>query len=165
MSVNEETQLEQQDSLDLNDELFSFFEDGGTLKMLKDVPDDAIEQMYSVAFNLYETGKVEDAHKVFQVLCMLDHYQTRFYMGLAACRQEMGDLEQAIEAYSYAAILDIKDPRAPFHSAECHLKLGNLVEAESGFYSAKELAAVIPAQAELAQRADNLLEAVKQKRS
>lgn len=60
---------------------------------------------------------------------------------------------QAIDAYSYAALVDINDPRPPFHSAECHLKLEQLTEAESGFYSAKEMSAGKSQYADLHQRA------------
>ena len=38
-------------------------------------------------------------------------------------------------------MMDINEPRFPFHAAECHLQLGDLDGAESGFYSARALAA------------------------
>lgn len=147
------------------DELLSFLEDGGTLKMLHDVSADTIEHIYAVGFNFFQSGKVEQAAKVFQLLSMLDHYQARFFIGLGAARQELGEYLQAIDAYSYAALVDINDPRPPFHSAECHLKLENLTEAESGFYSAKEMSAGKSEYADLHQRADIMLEAVRNKRS
>ena len=147
------------------DELLSFLEDGGTLKMLHDVSADTIEHIYAVGYNFFQSGKVEQAAKVFQLLSMLDHYQARFFIGLGAARQELGEYLQAIDAYSYAALVDINDPRPPFHSAECHLKLENLTEAESGFYSAKEMSAGKSEYADLHQRADIMLEAVRNKRS
>ncbi|WP_435248663.1 SycD/LcrH family type III secretion system chaperone [Vibrio sp. nBUS_14] len=147
------------------DELLSFLEDGGTLKMLHDVSADTIEHIYAVGYNFFQSGKVEQAAKIFQLLSMLDHYQARFFIGLGAARQELGEYLQAIDAYSYAALVDINDPRPPFHSAECHLKLENLTEAESGFYSAKEMSAGKSEYADLHQRADIMLEAVINKRS
>ncbi|HAS6722276.1 TPA: SycD/LcrH family type III secretion system chaperone VcrH [Vibrio parahaemolyticus] len=147
------------------EELLSFLEEGGTLKMLHDVSADTIEHIYAVGYNFFQSGKIEQAAKVFQLLSMLDHYQARFFIGLGAARQELGEYLQAIDAYSYAALVDINDPRPPFHSAECHLKLEQLTEAESGFYSAKEMSAGKSQYADLRQRAGIMLEAVRNKRS
>ncbi|EXJ28807.1 TPA: SycD/LcrH family type III secretion system chaperone VcrH [Vibrio parahaemolyticus] len=147
------------------EELLSFLEEGGTLKMLHDVSADTIEHIYAVGYNFFLSGKIEQAAKVFQLLSMLDHYQARFFIGLGAARQELGEYLQAIDAYSYAALVDINDPRPPFHSAECHLKLEQLTEAESGFYSAKEMSAGKSQYADLHQRAGIMLEAVRNKRS
>ncbi|MFW1145474.1 SycD/LcrH family type III secretion system chaperone VcrH [Vibrio parahaemolyticus] len=147
------------------EELLSFLEEGGTLKMLHDVSADTIEHIYAVGYNFFQSGKIEQAAKVFQLLSMLDHYQARFFIGLGAARQELGEYLQAIDAYSYAALVDINDPRPPFHSAECHLKLEQLTEAESGFYSAKEMSAGKSQYADLHQRAGIMLEAVRNRRS
>ncbi|MBT0077517.1 SycD/LcrH family type III secretion system chaperone VcrH [Vibrio alginolyticus] len=146
------------------EELLSFLEEGGTLKMLHDVSQDTIEHIYAVGYNFFQSGKIEQAAKVFQLLSMLDHYQARFFIGLGAARQELGEYLQAIDAYSYAALVDVNDPRPPFHSAECHLKLGQLTEAESGFYSAKEMSAGKSQYADLHERAGIMLEAVRNKK-
>lgn len=146
------------------EELLSFLEEGGTLKMLHDVSQDTIEHIYAVGYNFFQSGKIEQAEKVFQLLSMLDHYQARFFIGLGAARQELGEYLQAIDAYSYAALVDVNDPRPPFHSAECHLKLEQLTEAESGFYSAKEMSAGKSQYADLHERAGIMLEAVRNKK-
>ncbi|MBS9865786.1 SycD/LcrH family type III secretion system chaperone VcrH [Vibrio alginolyticus] len=146
------------------EELLSFLEEGGTLKMLHDVSQDTIEHIYAVGYNFFQSGKIEQAAKVFQLLSMLDHYQARFFIGLGATRQELGEYLQAIDAYSYAALVDVNDPRPPFHSAECHLKLEQLTEAESGFYSAKEMSAGKSQYADLHKRAGIMLEAVRNKK-
>ncbi|EJG1639777.1 SycD/LcrH family type III secretion system chaperone VcrH [Vibrio alginolyticus] len=146
------------------EELLSFLEEGGTLKMLHDVSQDTIEHIYAVGYNFFQSGKIEQAARVFQLLSMLDHYQARFFIGLGAARQELGEYLQAIDAYSYAALVDVNDPRPPFHSAECHLKLEQLTEAESGFYSAKEMSAGKSQYADLHERAGIMLEAVRNKK-
>ena len=118
------------------EELMEFIGAGGTLKTLKNISPKAMEGGYATALNYYQSGKVADAEKLFQMLCLMDHYDARFFMGLGACRQQQGNHEQAIESYSYAGLLASSDPRPPFHSAECHLALGNIKEAESGFFAA-----------------------------
>lgn len=153
---------EQHQETNYEDELLSFLEDGGTMSMLRDIPSDAIEQMYAVAYNYFESAKYEQAHKIFQLLCTLDHYQVRFFMGLGACRQALKQFEQAVDAYSFVTVIDVNEPRAPFHAGECHLALGNMEAAESGFYTANHLAKKQPAYSELAQRASAMLEEITQ---
>lgn len=150
-------------SIDEKD-LESFLEDGGTLAMLKDISKDNLEQLYSLAFNHYRSGKWNDAHTVFKGLCVLDHYDARFFLGLGACRQSMGMLDEALQSYTYGALIDINDPRFPFHAGECHLQLGDFDAAESGFYSAGALASTQPEHSALAERASVMLEAVLIKR-
>lgn len=148
-----------------SNELEQFFSDGGTLGMLNDMSSDTLEQIYALAFTQYQAGKWQDAHKLFQLLCVLDHYDARFCLGLGACRQSLAQWEEAIQSYSYGALLDVKDPRFPFHAAECHLQMENLEAAESGFYSAEALATQVPSYAVLAARAGVMKETVILKRS
>ena len=147
------------------EDLIQFWDEGGTLKMLHDVSDDTIEHIYAVGYNFFQSGKIEQAAKVFQLLSMFDHYQARFFIGLGAARQELGEYLQAIDAYSYAALMDINDPRPPFYAAKCHVELDQLSEAESGFYSAKEMSAGKPEYENIHQQAGIMLEAVRNKRS
>ncbi|HGJ5874133.1 MAG TPA: tetratricopeptide repeat protein [Arsenophonus apicola] len=60
-------------------EIESFLTCGGTLAMLKEVSAEELEQFYTLAYNLYQSGKQQDAMAVFQLLCMLDHYDSRFF--------------------------------------------------------------------------------------
>lgn len=140
-------------------ELEAFLNDGGTLAMLRDISGDQLEQLYSLGFNQYQSGKWEEAHKIFQSLCVLDHYDARFFLGLGACRQSMGRFDEAVQSYSYGALLDINEPRFPFHAGECHVQMGNVEAAESGFYLAHALA-VQPEQSALGLRAKEMLETI-----
>lgn len=93
--------------------LEAFLRDGGTLAMLRGLSEDTLEQLYALGFNQYQAGKWDDAQKIFQALCMLDHYDARYFLGLGACRQSLGLYEQALQSYSYGALMDINEPRFP----------------------------------------------------
>ena len=146
---------------ELEQALESFLKDGGTLAMMRNISSDTLEQMYALGFSQYQSGKYEEAQKIFQVLCVLDHYEARFFLGLGASRQALGLYQQAIDSYSYGAMMDLQEPRFPFHAAECLLHLGELDKAESGFHSAQLLAADKPQHTALADNAATMLEAVK----
>ena len=45
--------------------------------MLRGLSEDTLEQLYALGFNQYQAGKWDDAQKIFQALCMLDHYDAR----------------------------------------------------------------------------------------
>ncbi len=146
------------------DELEQFLQDGGTLGMLNDISPDMLEQLYALAYEQYQAGKWQEAQKLFQMLCILDHYDARFYLGLGACRQANGEWEQAIQSYSYGALLDMKDARFPFYAAECHLHMDALDAAESGFQAAQALGREQASCTDLVARAGIMQEAVVLKR-
>ncbi len=145
------------------EELLSFLEEGGNAKNAARCISRHHRAHLRGWISIFQSGKIEQAAKVFQLLSMLDHYQARFFIGLGAARQELGEYQQAIDAYRYAALVNVNDPRPPFHSAECHLKLKQLTEAESGFYCAKEMSAGKSEYAGLHQRCRHRLNGEKRK--
>lgn len=117
-----------------------FMTQGATFKELKGFSSEEMEAIYSVAYNLFQYGKHEDAEKVFRFLCFFDHLEKKFWLGLGATRKALGNHSGAIDAFGLAGILDVRDPRAPMQAAESHIALGNKVEAISGLTAAIEFA-------------------------
>ena len=138
--------------------LMEFFGKGGTFKDLKDMSDDAMEAIYSVAYNLYQGGKYEEAQKVFQFLCFYDHFNRKYFMGLGACQQMMKEYENAIEIFSFATILDSDDPRPMLYIGDCHMAMGNKEEAKIAYETAQEWAGDKEEFAEDKERAQSMLE-------
>jgi type III secretion system low calcium response chaperone LcrH/SycD len=141
----------------------TFFETGATFKDLRGLTDETMEAIYSVAYNLYQNGKFEDALKIFQFLCFYDHYNKKYYMGLGACRQMLKQYAEAIDTFTYASILDSSDPTPPLYAADCHLALGNLEAAESGFYAAHEWSGTKEEYKEIKERAKSMLDLIQKK--
>lgn len=67
------------DNTTAESELNKFISEGGSLAMLKNISGDELEKIYAVACDFYESGKYPDAESLFQVLCILNHYDTRFF--------------------------------------------------------------------------------------
>lgn len=140
-----------------------FFASGGTFKDMKGLDDKTMKAVYAVAYRLYENGKYEDALKSFQFLGFMDHYEPKYFMGLAACQQMLKQYDKAVESYGYAGILTgLNDPSPALHAAECHLAMGNLEDAASGFRYAHGIAVEKPELEPLATRAKSLLDVVEQ---
>lgn len=102
---------------------------GGTLKDIKGISSDELEAVYAIAYNLYKTGKLDDADTLFKFLTTYDHMNQKYWFGLGAVRQAMKKFDAACSAYSYASLLDIRDPRPKYHAATCHLATGDKVKA------------------------------------
>lgn len=94
--------------------------------------DENMEAIYGVAYNFYQGGKYEEAHRFFQLLCTCDLSQTKYWMGLGACRQMMKEYEPAILAYAFASVVeDDINPTALYSAGECFLALDIIDRAEA----------------------------------
>jgi len=101
------------------------------------VSKEIIEAGYGLAFSLYNSGNFKDAETMFQSLCLYNHQDERFWMGLAGCRQMKGDLDGAIDAYGVAAFMGLLGSPAPsLHAGLCYLKKGDKENAQALFDAA-----------------------------
>jgi type III secretion system low calcium response chaperone LcrH/SycD len=123
-----------------------------------------LEGVYAAAYNLVNIGQYEKGERVFEFLNFLNHYDTRFWLGLGVCRQLQKEYEKAIEAYSMAGINDVSSPVPPLRAAECHLALGRLDQAESGAQAALALAGAAPAVEAVRARAEIILNGIRRRR-
>ena len=146
------------DSAEVEDMLFKFFGKGGAFKDLKNMSDDAMEAIYSVAYNLYQGGKYEEANKVFQFLCFYDHFNRKYFLGLGACQQMQKQYDNAIEIFSFATILDSDDPRPMMYIGDCHLAKGDKDKARAAYETSIEWAGTGKQYAQDLERAKNMLE-------
>jgi type III secretion system low calcium response chaperone LcrH/SycD len=124
-----------------------------------------MEVIYMVAFNHYNAGKYADAEKVFRLLAMLNHFERKYWKGLAACREAQKKYEEALQAYGYLGVTDIHDPYPPFQAAKCFVALGKAAEAEAGLRAAMFNSADKPEHAQLHQQAKGMLELVEKART
>ena len=135
--------------------LADYFGRGGTFKELKNLSDDSMEAIYSVAFNLYQGGRYQEAKKIFQFLCFYDHYQKKYFLGLGACQMMEQDYETAIELFSFASALDTDDPRAMLYIGDCNMALGKPAAAKFAFETSVKWASDQPEFKDEQLRAEN----------
>ena len=134
--------------------------EGSILTMLKNISEDESKKIYSVACDLYKADKYQDAERLFQVLCILNHYDTRLFLALGACRQHQAHYHQALETYSYASLMSPSDPRFLLHAGECLLHMKEFSTAKQAFTCAELLAKTQPGYEALAEKAGMMLAAV-----
>lgn len=140
--------------------LLHFFENYGILQELFEVKNDFMEALYALAHQMYISNKYKQAEQMFALLCLFNHYERKYWLGLGATRQMLKKYDAALEAYVYAAILDYKDPDAQLHAGECMLALGDRQKAKNIFRQVVELC-VGPAHSAMKEKAKRLLEILK----
>ena len=119
------------DTAKIAENVKALIQDQATLKQLKGVTNDELEAVYSLAFGYYQTGKYEDAHKLFQFLVLFDHLNAKFWFGLGATQQALKDYQGAVVSYGYCSFLKLDNPKPQLHAAECFLALGDKRNAAS----------------------------------
>ena len=119
------------DAAQIAERVKAIIKDNATLKQLKGVTNAELEAVYSLAFGYYQTGKFNEALKLFQFLVLFDHLNKKYWMGLGSVQQVLKDFQGAIVSYGYSSFLDLKNPKPQFHAAECFLALGDKRNAAS----------------------------------
>ena len=132
---------------------------GATIAEAAGIDGRDIEAGYALAHSLYSARNYPGAESVFRALCLHDHMDERFWMGLAGCRQAAGDTAGAIDAYAFAAYAgSLGDPVPVLHGGLCHLKLGAVDIAKGMFEAASAMGAPEnAAHAEARKKAQRLL--------
>ena len=102
-----------------------------TMRELKGITKEEMEAVYSVGFNMYRTGRYDDAEKIFRFLVLFDHLEPKYWMGVGAIQQVRKDYRGAVASYGYASFLDLSNPKPQLHAAECFLALGDKPSAAS----------------------------------
>ena len=116
----------------------TLIQEQATLKQLKGVTNDELEAVYSLAFGYYQTGKYDEAHKLFQFLVLFDHLNAKYWFGLGATQQALKDYQNAAVSYGYCSFLKLDNPKPQLHAAECFLALGDKRSAASALEALNE---------------------------
>ena len=114
---------------DLKDIAKKLFQDGSTLAELKGITRRELNAVYQMGLGFYNTGRFDDAEKVFTFLVMFDHLEPKYWLGVGAVQQVKKNFEKAKAAYVQASMLDIHNPKPQYYAAECYLALGQRDDA------------------------------------
>ena len=134
----------------------------GELRLMdcQGLTEQAMEGVYAMAYNTFRAGKYENAHKLFVFLAVYDHLTQKYWMGLGACRYNMGHYQGALEAYGMAQVIDPEDPRPQLRGAECFLALNRRDQAVAALQVYLEMAKNAPKEVANVKRARALLAAL-----
>ena len=109
----------------------AFVKDGATLKEVRGITNDELEAVYSLGFGYYNTGKFDDAQKLFEFLVLFDHLNAKYWFALGAVQQAKKMFDKAVSSYGYSSFLDLENPKPQYHAAECFIAMGDKGNAAS----------------------------------
>lgn len=102
---------------------------GGTIGTLRGVTPRQLEAFYALGFNCFQSGRYEDAEKLFTYVLTHNHLDARTHKALGMALQAQRKHEQALKPYGAASLMDMTDPEPVVHMAECFLALGRVSDA------------------------------------
>ena len=129
MCENTNTKLAEELDNEIKDVAKKLFQDGATLGELKGITPRELNAVYQMGLGFYNTGRYDDAEKVFSFLVMFDHLEPKYWLAAGAVQQVKKNFEKAKAAYVQAAMLDIHGPKPQYYVAECYLALGQKDDA------------------------------------
>jgi len=106
---------------------------GVTLKEIHGISDEQMDGLYSLAYDFYQQGRLDEAEKFFRFLCIYDFYCVDFLMGLAAVYQLKKMYQKAADLYAVAFAQGDADYRPMLYAGQCQLAMGKSGKARQCF--------------------------------
>jgi type III secretion system low calcium response chaperone LcrH/SycD len=131
---------------------------GATMADAKGITEKQVEGLYALAYQVYQAGDYKKAEAVFATLCLLNHLEKRFWLGLGGARQQLGKHAQAAQAYSMAASQDLLDPVPPLHAGMCLMAMKDKENAANAFRQAVLVAGDKPDKAAYKKQGQAMLD-------
>ncbi len=135
--MSTETKTKEQEMLETAKKLA---ENVTTIRDTKGISTGEMEAVYSLGFNFYNTGRYDEAEKVFKFLVLFDHMTPKYWIGMGAIQQVRKNYDGAITSYGYASFLDLHDPKPQYLAAECFFAKGDKTNALSALEALKTFA-------------------------
>lgn len=110
--------------------------EGSDMKEAMGISKESEEALYSLAYQLFNTGQYRKAWGCFCFLRDLEPFSYRYNFAIAACFQYMGKYADASATYLIASLIDNENPVPCFHMYECLLKQDKPEEAASSLKNA-----------------------------
>lgn len=115
------------------EELIKAVQNGASMQDIHDVSNETMRGIYKLAYEFYQSGKLNDAESLFRFLCIYDFQNSEYAMGLAAVYQLKENYAVALDFYALAYTLAKEDYRPMFYAGQCNLMLCRTARARKCF--------------------------------
>lgn len=82
-----------------------------------------IQHIYSVGYQMYNTGRFSQAAQVFRLLLFLDGLKLKYLMALGASHHMMKDHKNAADIYLACKNFFPNEPMPYYHAIDCYLQM------------------------------------------
>lgn len=120
----------------LLEKFYAFLEDKVSLAELKGFKKEQLYLLAEAGQIKLKHGRLDEAEKIFQALCLLDHRNAYFHAGMGSVHQKKHRPVEAIYEYSTALSINAKDIVSFVNRGEIYLRHKNYRRAAEDFRSA-----------------------------
>lgn len=120
----------------LLEKFYALLEDKASLAELKGFKKEQLYLLAEAGHVKLKHGRVDEAEKIFQALCLLDHRNSYFHAAMGAVHQKKKKPVEAIYEYTTALSINSKDIVAFVNRGEIYLRHKNYRRAAEDFRSA-----------------------------
>ncbi|MBI4124325.1 MAG: hypothetical protein HY466_00145 [Deltaproteobacteria bacterium] len=120
----------------LLEKFYAFLEDKVSLAELKGFKKEQLYLLAEAGHVKLKHGRFDEAEKIFQALCLLDHRNAYFHAAMGAVHQKKRRPVEAIYEYSTALSVNAKDIVSFVNRGEIYLRHKNYRRAAEDFRSA-----------------------------
>ncbi|WP_108651893.1 SycD/LcrH family type III secretion system chaperone [Dongshaea marina] len=113
--------------------LDDFLARGGSMKILCEMDESALNTIYNYAYQIFESGQISEAQRLFYFLSNMDQWNFDYLLALGICYQRLGEHEQALYCFSRSGQREISDPRSSYYAGLSYQQLGNAEYAKKAF--------------------------------
>lgn len=127
---------------------------GMTLQDATGVSDQALEEIYSLAYTFYNQGKYPEAVSLFEFLAGSSPKCFKYVLGLASSYHQLQAYKEASAGFYIALNIDPTNPLPAYYLMDCFIKQGFLEEAKEFAEIASLICEDKAEYAELKERCD-----------
>lgn len=138
---------------ELAEALRAYFEERKPFYKSFNINEELIEQLYSTAYQEFQSGKFNDALASFEVLNTLDPTEAKYIFGKALCFKELKKMPQAVNEFIRLGIVDYGNPIPYWHMYECYDEMNDLWGAGAALGAVVYLSGSFDQYADLKQKA------------
>lgn len=120
-----------------------------------------LENIYSQAYRLYNTGKYVEASHLFRILILMNGMEPKYMLGFAACFHMLKDYQNAVQFYTLCSAIDPVSPLPHYHASDCFIQMKDYISAMIALEMTLERAKDQKKFAELKERSLLSLESLK----
>ncbi|MGU9977651.1 MAG: tetratricopeptide repeat protein [Candidatus Oxydemutatoraceae bacterium WSBS_2016_MAG_OTU14] len=97
-----------------------------TLHEARNISNESMESIYALAHDLYANRRYAEAEKSFELLCLYNHKNSKYWKGLGYTRQMMKKYRESAVTLSYGALqCDEYDAELHLSLSECLIMMGD----------------------------------------
>ena len=105
-------------------DIFGLFEQGKTIAQYKNISKNALEFIYSMAFERLKANQIDEAKDYLFYLCINDHHDFRYLNALGVCFMREKEFDLGLKLFEAANLVN-KNPEILINMAYCFNGLGN----------------------------------------